>query len=300
MWIWLPCCKIWRQSRKAYDLKRKICDQNIHQQLRIRGRQDQQRLWPSRANTHVRPRQARLNKCHPLLDLWKKTKYETTVSSQAKTKVQHTNLVTSSSKSSPAKQTKIPVVFHNLTGYDNHLLVQQIHTTKRNLTWVAKNAGKYISFSHGQLIFLDSFQFMVPSLEKLVDATVKSDLKLTRKEFGKHTETILRKSVYPAKYIDNLEILMWPSYHRLKHFTAAFLMKASAKKTMTMLRKFEKNLTAKPSVISTTSISRQTSFCSLMYFKPLVKRVWDRTNLNLLTITPSPAYDGIPSSNTQA
>ena len=101
--------------------------------------------------------------------------------------------------------TKIPVIFHNFKGYDSHLIMQKIHTTKGNITCIPNNAEKYISFSVGQLKFLDSFQFMASSLEKLVDATDKSDFKLIRKEFGDQTEILLRTGVYPYKYINSLE-----------------------------------------------------------------------------------------------
>ena len=75
--------------------------------------------------------------------------------------------------------TKIPVVFHNLKGYDSHLIMQKIHTAKGNITCIPNNAEKYISFSVGQLKFLDSFQLMASSLAKLVDATDKDDFKIT-------------------------------------------------------------------------------------------------------------------------
>ena len=101
--------------------------------------------------------------------------------------------------------TKIPVVFHNLKGYDSHLIMQKLHTAKGNISCIANNAEKYISFSVGQLKFLDSFQFMASSLEKLVDATDKSDFRLTQKEFGDQTELILRKGVYPYEYFDSME-----------------------------------------------------------------------------------------------
>ena len=44
----------------------------------------------------------------------------------------------------------------------------------------------YISFSVGQLKFLDSFQFMGSSLAKLVDATDKDDFKITQNSFNPH------------------------------------------------------------------------------------------------------------------
>ena len=47
---------------------------------------------------------------------------------------------------------------------------------------------------------------MASSLEKLVDATDKSDLRLTQKEFGDQTELILRKGDYPYEYFDSMEI----------------------------------------------------------------------------------------------
>ena len=52
-------------------------------------------------------------------------------------------------------KTKIPVVFHNLKGYDSHLIMQKIHKGSGNITCIANNAEKYISFSIGQLKFLD-------------------------------------------------------------------------------------------------------------------------------------------------
>ena len=107
-------------------------------------------------------------------------------------------------KIKPGK-TKIPVVFHNLKGYDSHLIMQKIHKAKGNITCIPNNAEKYISFSIAQLKFLDSFQFMASSLEDLVKATNKSDLKITKSEFGDKTDIILRKGVYPYEYIDSLD-----------------------------------------------------------------------------------------------
>ena len=80
--------------------------------------------------------------------------------------------------------TPITVVFHNLKGYDSHLIMQQIHKITGRLSYIPNNTEKYISFSVGQLKFLDSFQFMASSLSKLVDATDKDNFKITRNSFN--------------------------------------------------------------------------------------------------------------------
>ena len=140
--------------------------------------------------------------------------------------------------------TKIPVVFHNLKGYDSHLIVQKIHTTKGNITCIPNNAEKYISFSVGQLKCLDSFQFMASSLEKLVDATDKSDFKLTRKEFGDQTEKLLRKGVYPYEN-NSLERFNEPQLPTIDKFYSKLSDENISQKIMSTLKKSGKNLTAK-------------------------------------------------------
>ena len=148
--------------------------------------------------------------------------------------------------------TEIPVVFNNLKGYDSHLIMQKIHTTKGNITCIPNNAEKYISFSVGQLKFLDSFLFMASSLEKLVDATDKSDFKLTRKEFGDQTEILLRKGVYPYEYINSLERFNEPKLPTIDTFYSKSSDESVSKKIISMLKKSGKNLTVKRLAIMMT------------------------------------------------
>jgi hypothetical protein len=54
---------------------------------------------------------------------------------------------------------KIPVVFHNLRGYDSHLIMQEIGGFGLEVNVIPNNMEKYISFSLGkQLVFIDSIQ----------------------------------------------------------------------------------------------------------------------------------------------
>jgi hypothetical protein len=99
--------------------------------------------------------------------------------------------------------TKIPVVFHNLRGYDSHIIMKSLHKSKGNITCIANNSEKYISFGVGQLKFIDSFQFMSSSLEKLVDSTNVDEFRLINQFFNNKTELIIRKGVYPYEYIDS-------------------------------------------------------------------------------------------------
>ena len=67
-------------------------------------------------------------------------------------------------------KTIIPVVYHNLRGYDSHRIMQAISKTKGDLICIADNMEKYISFSLGQLRFIDSLQFLNAPLDKLVES----------------------------------------------------------------------------------------------------------------------------------
>ena len=83
---------------------------------------------------------------------------------------------------------KIPVIFHNLRGYDSHFIMQEIgaivkdneYTNKdgrkcqMNINAIPNNMEKYMAFMLGNhLTFIDSFQFMGSSLEKLVKNITK-------------------------------------------------------------------------------------------------------------------------------
>ena len=54
---------------------------------------------------------------------------------------------------------KLPVLFHNLRGYDGHLIVKTLKKKNGKTRVIANNLEIYMSFSADQLQFLDSFQF---------------------------------------------------------------------------------------------------------------------------------------------
>ena len=116
----------------------------------------------------------------------------------------------------------IPVIFHNLSGYDSHLFIKELVTSgvlPGNVTVIPLNKKRYISFSthfpttatapgkrpirkyHISFKFLHSFRFMASSLDKL--ASFISDMPIVTKEFQKDKYTadqinlLKRKGVFP-------------------------------------------------------------------------------------------------------
>ena len=101
------------------------------------------------------------------------------------------------------KTTSIPVVFHNLRDYDSHLLMQAISKVEGRVSCIPNNTEKYI-FSLGQLRFIDSAQFLLASLDKLVAANPPEAFQITAQHEPnrERRELLMRKGVYPYEYMD--------------------------------------------------------------------------------------------------
>ncbi|KAK3731226.1 hypothetical protein QZH41_004694 [Actinostola sp. cb2023] len=105
---------------------------------------------------------------------------------------------------------KIPVVLHNLRGYDSHLIMQGLGKLKsEKISCIPNNTEKYISFSVGNLVFIDSLQFLNSSLERLVDNLSKEgtdQFKVLKKYVDSDKlSLLLRKGVYPYEFMSSVE-----------------------------------------------------------------------------------------------
>ena len=106
------------------------------------------------------------------------------------------------------KTVPIPVVFHNLKGYDVQHLIQGISDLEVELgsiSCIPNNMSKYIAFSLGSLRFIDSFEFLLESLDSVVNATWKEVFKTTETLGQENFELLLKKVVYPYEYMDSWE-----------------------------------------------------------------------------------------------
>lgn len=71
------------------------------------------------------------------------------------------------------QRTKIPVIFHNLKGYDSHMIIKEIgqymkeQNVNGKISCIANNSEKFMSIDWLNVRFIDSFQFMSEALGKL-------------------------------------------------------------------------------------------------------------------------------------
>ena len=111
----------------------------------------------------------------------------------------------------------IPVVFHNLAGYDSHLFIKELSQYTDNIKVIAKNSENYISFSirvevddneksnYMYLRFIDSAKFMNSSLDSLVNNLNSGGHKF----FGMHgydkeqRGLLVTKGIYPYEFMDD-------------------------------------------------------------------------------------------------
>ncbi|XP_071153082.1 uncharacterized protein [Mytilus edulis] len=102
----------------------------------------------------------------------------------------------------------IPVVIHNLKGFDANLIMSKIGKFKeQDITVIPHNKEKYMSFSIGNLRFIDSLQFLNSSLATLTKNLADEG----QKHFNYLSKTfpdpdvfslLLRKGVFPYDYVD--------------------------------------------------------------------------------------------------
>ncbi|XP_065645675.1 uncharacterized protein LOC136076133 [Hydra vulgaris] len=115
-----------------------------------------------------------------------------------------------------------PVLFHNLFGYDSHLFIKKLSEGK--MSCIPNNEEKYMNFSREikvgeftskegenieirrELRFLDSYRFMLSSLDALSKNLLKEQCKNIGKLYsGKQLDLLLRKGIYPYDWVDSVD-----------------------------------------------------------------------------------------------
>ncbi len=102
---------------------------------------------------------------------------------------------------------KLPIFFHNLRGYDAHLIMQAVKTEYvPSIDVIANNFERYITFSTGRLKFIDSMQFLAASLATLAGNLKKDDFTHLRRIFplAQQADLLTRKGIYPYDHMDSM------------------------------------------------------------------------------------------------
>ena len=83
---------------------------------------------------------------------------------------------------SNVKKHKIPVLFHNLAGFDANLIMSAVKPKKHGkLQVLPRTNQRFISFSIGSAEFKDSYSFLGKSLDQLMSTMSEEDLFYTRR-----------------------------------------------------------------------------------------------------------------------
>ena len=120
----------------------------------------------------------------------------------------------------------LPVIFHNLQGYDTHLFIKQLAKVAGDLTSIPTTEEKYITFSKFiavdqyyskkrekvlfkkfEIRFIDSFKFLQTSLSNLVSNLQPSDFSNLQKNVKNNHSLLTRKGVYPYDYVTSIDKL---------------------------------------------------------------------------------------------
>ncbi len=122
----------------------------------------------------------------------------------------------------------VPVLFHNLEGYDAHLFVKSLGLEEGDMKCIPKTDEKYISFSKNipmetivldngkektnclEIRFLDSFKFTLKSLDSLVKTLGEDQFETLTSQMSVKPESLgllKRKGVFPYDYMTDFSKL---------------------------------------------------------------------------------------------
>ena len=132
----------------------------------------------------------------------------------------------------------VPIVFHNLEGYDSHLFVKCLGLTEGDINCIPKTDEKYISFTkktpmetykdvrsdgsvvektiHLEMRFIDSLKFTLKSLDSLVSTLRKDQFKTLTNQMISHLladnrsqalDLLKKKGVFPYEHMSDFSKL---------------------------------------------------------------------------------------------
>ena len=102
---------------------------------------------------------------------------------------------------------KVPVIFHNLKGYDSDLIFKKLSKFNVKVSVIPNELEKYMAFTlNKNLVFLYNMLFMNSSLDKLVKNLSDNDFKYLSEEFnGEKLRLVKEKGIYPYEHMNSFK-----------------------------------------------------------------------------------------------
>ena len=115
---------------------------------------------------------------------------------------------------------KRPIIFHNLQGYDRHIIFKERNNFDVDIAVIPKGIDKYMSIIvHRHITFIDSYQFYNSPLDTLASKLEDNDFKHLTSEFGiDKLEILKRKDLYSYEWADSYEESKHSSLPEKKYF----------------------------------------------------------------------------------
>ena len=89
---------------------------------------------------------------------------------------------------------KLPIIFHNLQGYDGHLIFKELNNFNVDIEVIPKTIDKYMRIIvNRNITFIDSLQFIKASLDTLASHLDDKNVKHLMSELGTDKLEILKK-----------------------------------------------------------------------------------------------------------
>ena len=115
---------------------------------------------------------------------------------------------------------KLPIIFHNLQGYDGHIIFKELNNFNEVIAVIPKSIINYMSIIvNRHIAFIDSLQFYNGALDILESNLNNEDFKHIISEFGiDKLEILKRKVAYLYEWVDSYEKFKYPSLPGKKYF----------------------------------------------------------------------------------
>ena len=102
---------------------------------------------------------------------------------------------------------KVPVIFHNLKGYDSLLIFKELNKFNCKISVIPNGLENYMSSTLiNNIAFIDSILFMKSIIEKLVKNVGSKDFKYFSEVFsGEQLKLVKEKRIYPYEYFTSFK-----------------------------------------------------------------------------------------------